>query len=276
MDIKLICFDLDGTFLDDSKNIPARNIQALEEAAAQGVHIVPATGRTYPGVPEPIRKLPFARYYITANGACIYDSQEDKVLSLATIPLPLALRFFEYADKLPVVYDCYKDGGGYTSRRMWPLYEKYIPDEGIRKHVKSMRQPVDDLITYLKDCGEELFKMQMFFTDMELRRQQLEILPGLFPELAFSSSIPGNVEVNIADGTKGHAIIKLCKLLGLEIEQSMAIGDGTNDREMIKTAGLGVAMANAAEELKAVADYVTGHCNDAGFAQAVEKFVLNK
>ena len=276
MDIKLICFDLDGTFLDDEKNIPPRNIAALEEAAARGVHIVPATGRTYTGVPQAIRELPFARYFITANGACIYDAAEGRALSLATIPLPLALRFFDYADTLPVIYDCYKESGGYSCQSMWHLYESYVPDAAIRRHVMAMRKPVEDFKAYLLESGDELYKMQMFFTDMDERRRQLEIMPGLFPELAFSSSIPGNIEVNIADGTKGHAILKLCKILGLDREQSLAIGDGTNDRDMLVSAGVGVAMGNAVEELKAVADHVTGHCNDAGFAMAIEKLVLNK
>ena len=53
------------------------------------------------------------------------------------------------------------------------------------------------------------------------------------------------------------------------------IGDGSNDRDMLIRAGLGIAMENASEELKLVADHVTGHCNDAGVAQAIEKFVLS-
>ena len=66
---ELSSFDLDGTFLDDNKNIPPENLRAIEEAAARGVHIVPATGRTYTGLPETLRSIPFIRYYITANGA---------------------------------------------------------------------------------------------------------------------------------------------------------------------------------------------------------------
>jgi len=275
MDIRLICFDLDGTFLDEDKNIPERNIRALQQAAEKGVHIVPATGRNYPGIPEAIRSLPFVRYFITANGACIYDAVEEKNVSLATIPLELAMRFFDYADSLPVVYDCYKLSGGYTDTKMWPLYEKYVPDAALRKHVLRMRKPVDNFKQFLLKSGEELLKMQMFFVDLEERRRQLDIMPGIFPELAFSSSIPGNIEVNILDGTKGQAVLKLCRLLGLEREQSLAIGDGTNDRDMIIAAGLGVAMGNADESLKAVADCITGHCNEAGFAQAIEKYVLN-
>ena len=87
MGIKLIAFDLDGTFLDPKKNIPPDNIRALEEAAAKGVIIVPATGRIVGGVPQQIRELPFIRYYVTANGAFVYDALEDKAVARAEIPL---------------------------------------------------------------------------------------------------------------------------------------------------------------------------------------------
>lgn len=274
MDIKLISFDLDGTFLDDTKNVPERNLRAIEEAAARGVYIVPATGRTYAGLPGMLKELPYIRYYITANGACVYDAKEDRALSKSMIPLELALRFYEHLETLPVIYDCYKEDSGYMSRYMWEQLGDYVQQPHMLKHIKEMRRPVDDLVPYLKESGEELLKMQMFFKDQDERERQLELLPKRFPELVFSSSIPGNIEVTIRGSTKGNALCQLCQHLGLEISQSMALGDGSNDRDMISTAGLGVAMENAEPVLLSIADYVTGHCNDAGFAQAIEKFVL--
>ena len=275
MDIKLISFDLDGTFLDESKSIPRRNMQAIEAAAEKGVYIVPATGRTYTGLPDSLKELPFIRYYITANGSCIYDKHESRAIYKAMIPLELAMRFYEHLDTLPVVYDCYMESSGYMTAGMWEQLDDYVPHPHMLRHIKSMRQPVEDLKSFLISRGEDLLKMQMFFKDHEERERQLEILPGFFPELVFSSSIPGNIEVNILDGTKGQALIRLCDLLGLDVSQSMALGDGSNDRDMIKAAGLGVAMENAEPGLLPLADYITAHCNEAGFAQAIEKFVLS-
>ena len=274
MDIKLISFDLDGTFLDDKKNIHPDNIKAIEAAAAKGVHIVPATGRTYTGLPQVLRDIPFIRYYITANGAHVYDAKEDKVISRAEIPLSLAMRFYEYADTLPAIYDCYRLTCGYMTASMWDRCEEFISSPEMLKHVKAMRHPVPELKQYLIETGEDILKMQMFFTDMDERRRQLELMPRMFPELVFSSSIPGNIEINIAAGTKGQALVRLCRLLGFEPDEAMAIGDGSNDLDMVASAGLGVAMENAIDELKAAAKYVTGHCNEAGFARAIEKFVL--
>ena len=274
MEIKLISFDLDGTFLDDRKNIPPENMRAIEAAAKKGVHIVPATGRTYTGLPQVLREIPFIRYYITANGAHVYDAQEDRVISRAEIPLSLAMRFYEYADTLPAIYDCYKFTCGYMTESMWNRCDEFISNPDMLRHVKAMRHPVPDLKKYLIETGDDLLKMQMFFTDMDERRRQLELMPKLFPELVFSSSIPGNIEINIAGGTKGQALVRLCRLLGFEADSAMAIGDGSNDLDMVALAGTGVAMENAIDELKAVAKHITGHCNEAGFARAIENFVL--
>ena len=82
MQYRLIAFDLDGTLLDGEKHIPPENLAALYAAAERGMHIVPATGRIYPGLPEELRKLPFLRWCITINGAYVYDAEEDSAVLL--------------------------------------------------------------------------------------------------------------------------------------------------------------------------------------------------
>ena len=274
MEIKLISFDLDGTFLDDSKGIPPENLRALEQAAARGVLVVPATGRIVAGLPEVLRTLPFMRYYITANGSYVYDALEDRAVARAEIPLPRALDFFGYADSLDALYDCYQDNWGFMTEWMYHEALRVIPNAGVRELIVRLRTPVPELKAYLTEKGHDLQKLQLFFTDMELRRQQIDELPERFPDLAFSTSMPFNIEINAKSATKGNALRALCRHLGLDVRQSMAFGDGTNDSDMLAAAGVGVAMSNADEQVKAVADYVTGNNNEAGFAQAVDKFVL--
>ena len=140
MGIKLIAFDLDGTFLDSKKNIPPDNIRALEEAAAKGVVIVPATGRIVGGVPQQIRELPFIRYYVTANGAFVYDALEDKAVARAEIPLEEALSLLRYEDGLGIPYDCYQDGWGYMSAGMQARARDFVPDPGILELVLTLRR----------------------------------------------------------------------------------------------------------------------------------------
>lgn len=274
MKYRLIAFDLDGTLLDSEKRIPAENIAALRRAAEKGAYIVPATGRILGGIPEELSALPFIRYYVCINGAAVMDAQTGEALYRAEIALDTALRFYEYMDTLPVIYDCYQDGRGWMTRGMYDRAEEFMPDKGILCLIKSLRVPVPELKAHLAAKGETLEKMQVYFNDMELRARMLKELPGRFPELLFSSSVSNNIEVNSAAAGKANGLRALCRHLGVDMAQTVAFGDGTNDTDMLRAAGLGVAMANAMEDVRNAADYITLSNNDAGVTAAIEKFVL--
>lgn len=272
--IRILAFDLDGTLLDDKKQIPEDNLEAIKKAAAQGVQIVPATGRIYKGIPDELKSLPFMRWFITANGSYLYDAVEDRAAARAEIPVEEALAFYEYADTLGVLYDCYQDNWGYMTASMLQEAVSKIPDPGVRKLIRDLRAPVPELKAYLKEKGTGVQKLQLYFDDLDQRARELEALPKRFPNLAFSTSMPFNIEVNARTATKGQRLMSLCGILGVEPQDSMALGDGTNDLDMLELAGIGVAMANAAPALLTAADYVTASNNEAGFARAVERFIL--
>ena len=274
MSIKIIFTDLDGTLLDSEKRLPEANRAALARAAEKGVHIVPATGRFYTGIPEALRALPFIRYAVCVNGAQVYDAREDAVLARAEIPLDLAMRVFDRLDSLPAIYDCYLDGAGYMATAFYRRLDEYITDPIINRMVRGMRTQVDDFKGYLAARGRSLQKIVLFFRDMDARAVALQTLPKEFPELAVTSAIPNNIELNIASANKGAGLLALCGHLGIDPAQAMALGDGSNDLAMIQAAGLGVAMANADPAVLAAADYVTGPNDESGVAQAIEKFVL--
>lgn len=273
MAVKLIAFDLDGTLLDRQKNIPETNLQALKAAAEAGVLLVPATGRIYTGIPEQIRTLPGARYFITINGAYAYDAVEDRNLYSSELSVDLCLRLIRYMDTLPVIYDCYQDNWGYITRSMFQRAGDFIPDPGIMKMMRELRTPVDNLAETLRQKGRPVQKMQMHFQDLAERDRQLKLVAELFPETAVSSSLPWNIEINSAGATKGQALKALCQALGIDLRDTLAFGDGTNDLDMIRTAGIGVAMGNGAEEVKAAADWIAPYNDDAGVAAGIYRFM---
>lgn len=274
MNCKLIAFDLDGTFLNNDKTIPQKNIDALCAAAGRGIHIVPATGRIHSGVPEAVRALPFIRYYICINGAYVYDAVEDRTIYSADVPLDIALRFYEEMDKLPVMYDCYQDNSGFITQKMYDEADYYVPDKGILHLVKTLRVPVPELKEYLSQKGKDVQKLQAYFHDISLRDRELERLPKLFPELLFSTSVSNNIEVNSRLAGKGNGLKALCRELKIDIADTAAFGDSLNDEDMLSAAGLGIAMANALESTKRAADVLTLSNNDAGVAAGIEKYIL--
>lgn len=272
----LLAFDLDGTLLDDDKGIPPENLRALEAAADRDFVLVPATGRMVPGIPANVRALPFCRYYIVSNGAGVYDAAEDRLLLRADIPAELALRCCEHMDTLPVIYDCYQGDSGYMTRSMYDNCEDYFPFEPhMYEMVKLLRRPVEELKAFLRRKGEPVQKMQMFFRprDLALRARELERFPALFPELSATTSVSNNIEINSARAGKGKAILALAELLGIPPENTVAFGDGTNDCEMLRMAGLGVAMANADPAVKALADEITDTNNAAGVARVIRRLL---
>ena len=273
MKYRLIAFDLDGTLLDGKKNIPPENMAALKAAAEQGMFIVPATGRIYAGLPEPLKALPFLRWCITVNGAYVYDAQEDRAIHREDIPLELTLRVIDYMDENHLIYDCYKDNWGYIDRRFYEHAVEFMPDKGILDLLVRLRTPVESLRGYILDSGEGVQKLQIYFTDMEERARQLRLLPELFPELAVTSSVRNNIELNLASANKGAALEALCRHLGVAMEETVAFGDGTNDLTMLRAAGLGVAMGNAAPEVKAAADRVTDDNEQAGVARVINEIL---
>lgn len=273
MPVKLIAFDLDGTLLDGRKNIPEENLHALAAAAAAGALLVPATGRIYTGVPETLRKLPGARYFITINGAYAYDAVDDRNLYTSELSVDSCLRLIDYMDRLPVIYDCYQDNWGFISRDMFEKAGDYIPDPGIMKMMRELRTPVDSLAETLRQKGRPVQKMQMHFQDMAERDRQLKLVAERFPETAVSSSLPWNIEINSAGATKGQALKALCRALDIDLRDVLAFGDGTNDLDMILTAGIGVAMGNAVEEVKAASDWVAPSNEEGGVAAGIRKFM---
>ena len=273
MKVKLIAFDLDGTILRDDKSLSARSLRALSAAHERGALIVPATGRIYKGVPAPLREAAFARYFITINGALVYDAHRDAALYRAELPNELTLRLMEHMDTLDVIYDCYKDDWGYVSRSMYERAGDYISDRGILELFYRSRTPVEDLKAYLRADGGSVQKAQMHFRDMRAKKKELELLPALFPELAVSTSVPSNIELNIAAANKGDALCSLCAALGIPIEETLAFGDGTNDLSLIRAAGRGAAMGNADFSVKAAADAVCDDNEHDGLAKYLEKLL---
>lgn len=272
MAVKVILLDLDGTLLNSDKTISPANYAALERAAAMGVHIVPATGRFYRGMPEVVRNLPFVRYVVTVNGAEIYDTKEKKVLHKEELEPKEAVAIYEYLSGLPALCDAYVEGWGYMDRSDYARIDEFTTEPYVVRMLKQLRTQVDDMKAFLRQHSAQ--KLMAFFKDMNRRAVELERIKSRFSNTAVSSSISNNIEVNAKNANKGGALVNLCAVLGIDVKDSMAFGDGSNDLSMIQNAGIGVAMGNAYPGLKEAADYVTLTCDEDGVAHAIEKFLF--
>ena len=272
MAIQLILLDLDGTLLTREKTISPANYAALERAQRAGIHIVPSTGRFFDGMPQVVRDLPFFRYVITVNGAQIYDRETDTILHRCEIQPQDAQCIYEKLDTLPVIYDCFQDGWGWMDQTFYDMTDLYGMGEVRPEWIRKMRTPVEDFRGTIRRRNRGIQKTQMFFRDMALRAKMLDELPQRFPDLSITTSLVNNIEINSGDAHKGAALLELCRQLNIDPADTMAFGDGLNDLTMLKAAGIGVAMGNAVEQVKAAADFVTDTNDNDGVAKAIRYF----
>ncbi len=269
---KLIAFDLDDTLLDSEKRLPEENLRALCEAAERGVLLVPATGRILRGLPEELRALPFLRYFILANGAAVYDALENKTLSRADIPLDLTLEAMAFLDTQPVIYDCYQNEIGWMSEGLFAKAPEFLSGEPlILEMLGKLRVRVPDLKQTLLERGEPVQKIQFFYrpADNDKRLWMLRHFSERFPALAATSSNSANIELNSVHAGKGNGLLALCAALGIDPGDSVAFGDSSNDISLLRAAGRGVAMENAADAVKAAADAVCESNNACGVAKEI-------
>lgn len=272
--IKMIGLDLDGTLLTDKKELTERTRKAVSSALEQGVVVLVATGRPWLGVPEELRNFPGMRYALTSNGARIIDTLENRVIEEHLLSPDLAKKALEICGKYDTLQEVYFDGQGYAPADKMACVEKYHKNPSMCEYMRKTRIPVKDIFELVEKENRGLDKVQALFADMKERSQawrELKTDSGL--ELV--GSLKYNIEINAAGVNKGTGLVNLGRLLGIRREEIMACGDGDNDEVMLREAGLGVAMANAEEQVKAAADYVTLSNEEDGVAAAIEKFVLS-
>lgn len=272
MPIKLIGLDLDGTTLNSQKQLSNRTRKALEHACARGVAVLPVTGRPRAGLSSEILSVPGIRYAITSNGGAVYDLTLNQELLVHPIDKQAALRALADASALHAITDIYMEGQAYTSAETFDRLVSIVPSE-LKQYFRATRTPVENQFQWLERQTRPIEKLTLFFSSPADRRQAWKFFEasGCF-EVA--SSIVNNLELNQSGVNKGSALLALARRLGIRREEIMACGDSYNDIPMLRAAGTGVAVANAAPEVLAAACAHTDSNDGDGVAKAIERYVL--
>ncbi len=278
--IRLVALDLDGTLLDSNKRLSETNRAALRRVAEAGGFVVPTTGRFFGMMPADVRDLPFVRYAITANGAQVYDRVADEAVVRAEMPVSTAVAIMELLDQFDIIYDCYRNNWGWMTRSLQDKAAEYAPDEHYVKMVREFRNPVPELKAHLTATESEggVQKIMLFVRGGPEAGDTLKEIASkvraAFPDVCITCSVRNNLEINAASAHKGNALKLLAEHLGFTLAECIAFGDGRNDITMIEAAGVGVAMENAADDVKRVADIVTSTNDDDGVARVLDRFFL--
>lgn len=274
--IKMIGLDLDGTLLNEKKELTARTKQALERAIDSGVQVVIATGRPMTGIPKELLQISGMKYIITSNGGRILDLDTGKVLFEHPVPHGKAEQILKITQEYETLNEIYFDGQGFVQKKELGQIQLYVKNKAMQEYIVNTRCPIDDIWEKMNLMqGKGLDKVHAIFArieEMEEARVRVEALG----DVVCSSSLGNNIEMNAPGVDKGEGLLKLGALLGISREEIMACGDGENDLAMIQKAGVGVAMANAVKAVRDAADYVTASNQEEGVARAIERIVLGE
>lgn len=266
----LIAFDLDGTLLTAEKTVSPRTCAALERAAARGHLLVPATGRSLQAIPRQVLDFPFVRYVISINGANVYDQRTGETLLRAELPRATVLALLDFVARYDAMVDCYWRNAGWIDRDFYERVRYYNADEEVVRLIRQTRTPVDSLAAFIRERAETVQKVQLCFRDMGERAVAARELAARFPEILVTSSFRNNLELNARDADKGRALRALAAHVGVAAGDTLAFGDSSNDLAMLAAAGTGVAMGNAAPEVRAACAYVADTNEADGVAAFLE------
>ena len=271
--IKMIGLDLDGTLLDSKKVLTEYTRNVLQKALQQGLIVIASTGRALSAIPKELLSLQGMKYVITANGARVIDIQKNEVLIENTIPVETAEHMLDIIYGYDAVKEIFVEGKCYSGKKEMEHVYDYFDNPHVAEYVLHSRTHVEDVKTVLREINHPVEKVQGVFRHMDDRTEALRRLREI-PGITITNAFGYNLEMNKEGTDKGNALLKLAETLGIKREEIMACGDGMNDYAMLKMAGIAVAMENACDELKEIADYITATNDEDGVAKAIEKFAL--
>jgi Cof subfamily protein (haloacid dehalogenase superfamily) len=271
--IKILAFDMDGTLLNEKGILSDNNRASIMRAMNKGYHIVIATGRVYSALPPEVISVEGIRYVITSNGAHIVDRRTEETIYSNLLTRAAVEAALPWISDPEIMREVFFDHDVYADRHCMEDLPRYgITSEKSQKYVLATRKPVEDTVELVKRHAELLENINLIFADQEKRERYWREL-RTHQGLTVVSSMPFNIELGGATTSKASALEALAKRLGMGHENIMSFGDSTNDAQMLSAAQVGIAMGNAVEELKEMADYITGTNQEDGVAQALFKLL---
>lgn len=260
---RLVAIDLDDTLLDNSGNISPSTKAALAEAAARNVAITLATGRMYASARAVARQLALDAPLITYQGSLV-KQMSGEVLYERHVP----------AEAVQQIHQTCSERGLHLQAYVNDVL--YVPEDNDKARAYSANSNIPFVVAadFAAVLRQPQTKLLIIDEPAVLDNLQCHFKTSLGDRVQITKSKPHFLEFTHPEGTKGHALRFLAAHVGCTMDQTIAIGDSWNDRDMVEAAGLGVAMGNAVPSLKQVADYVAPGNDEEGVRHVIERFVL--
>lgn len=265
---KCVALDLDGTTLDRQGKLSKENRSAIEAAIAQGIHVVIASGRAYGTLPHKVLSIPGIEWAITSNGAAVYQIPQGIAHCHHTIPPGSVELIFQAVDGERAALEAFVEGVAYADQKFLDDPIKYGCTPQGAEYVRATRKPVPDIVQFIWDHSHELDSIDMLVHTREDRDRLWERLAGQSEKLYITSSFYQLLELSSHRGGKANGLSWVLDRLGIPAEETAAFGNADNDIDMMRLAGLGIAVADATESCRNAADVCTKASYEDGVAWA--------
>ena len=274
-DIKLLALDIDGTILTREKKLTERTRAAIESAADSGIAIALVTGRPFYGIPDELMSLKGLGYVICSNGAVMTDLIRNKCLRTANLDPEPAMEIIGLLRALDLVYAAFVDGVGYCELEPFQRHLGMIDNPGIETYIRKSRRITYDMEGVIRSAKNGVENIWFIAHDQTERD---ELNREIKKKWTVRTVLTGKVDVEIGspEADKGLALSNLSNYLSVDRRDIMAIGDNDNDVGMLKSAGIAVAMGNADDAVKRIADIITDDNNADGAAIVIEQLLCGR
>lgn len=276
MKIRAVLMDMDGTLLGRSQvAISTRNMTAVQKAIANGVHVIPCTGRVFNMLPPQLLTQQGLRYFVTSHGARAYDRETGNSLYEDLIPPEQSAELMRLLEGRGLYNEVAAEATIFFEKAVTePFQMSVVPEHHVWYVRDNCFTAVESPAEYFLKNGIGIEKMNIYGIPEAMQQEVHDLVtntgyirhtrPGVGPNLEFSHYTLDKLK----------AVDAILERLGVSYEETLAIGDSSSDLAIIQACGIGVAMGNAPDNIKAAANVVTGLNTDDGLAQAFEAYVL--
>lgn len=274
--IRAVLMDMDGTLLGTSQvAVSMKNMAAVQKAIKMGIKVIPCTGRVFDMMPPQLLTQEGLRYFITSHGARVYDRDTGKSIYEDLIPAEEGAQLMEMLEGKGLYNEVAADATIYFEKSVTePFDMNVVPVHHVWYVRDNCHTAVEKPSAYFRENNVGLEKMNIYGIPAEM---QQELYDAITATGFIGHTRPGagpNLEFLHKGLDKLKAVDVVLKELGISYEETLAIGDSSSDLEIIKACGVGIAMGNAPDNIKAAADDVTDLNTEDGLAKAFEKYLF--
>lgn len=270
--IGVVAMDLDGTLLGADQKISEENKRALRECSARGIRVVLASGRSFESARTFAKEIGVSCGIVSCNGARLDETENGPVLMEDCFSKEQALFFFEELRRCDIYFECYTPGRIYMTDG---FVETFHSHEARVLEIDGYRlEYIDSAERMREEALDHVYKFVIYSPDPKILARTEQHLRQF--DVAVTRSWDDNIELLRSDAGKGKAVLAYAQRHGIPAAEVMTFGDQHNDLTMIRAAGVGVAMGNATDELKAAADLIAPHHDQSGVGRIICKYVLNE